>query len=85
MNEAEQRATLAVALMAAFADGMRDERERTAVEALVGQLTSAAGGALDVAAVYRDLTQRKPDLVTPIDTAFANVDGELAKYRVGDG
>ena len=62
MNEAEQRATLAVALMAAFADGMRDDRERTAVEALVGQLNDAAGGALDVAAVYQDLTQRKPDL-----------------------
>ncbi len=38
MSEAEQRATLAVALMAAFADGMRDERERAAVESLVGQL-----------------------------------------------
>jgi uncharacterized protein (DUF697 family)/tellurite resistance protein len=62
MNEAEQRATLAVALMAAFADGMRDERERTAVEALVGQLNGAAGSGLDVAAVYQDLTQRKPDL-----------------------
>jgi len=62
MNEAEQRATLAVALMAAFADGMRDERERTAVEALVAQLNAAAGGGLDVAAVYQDLTQRKPVL-----------------------
>jgi len=62
MSEAEQRATLAVALMAAFADGMRDERERTAVEALVGQLNGAAGGRLDVAAVYQDLTQRKPDI-----------------------
>jgi uncharacterized protein (DUF697 family)/tellurite resistance protein len=62
MNEAEQRATLAVALLAAFADGMRDERERAAVEALVGQLKGTAGGALDVAAVYQDLTQRKPDL-----------------------
>ena len=62
MNEAEQRATLAVALMAAFADGLRDERERAAVEALVGQLNGTAGGALDVAAVYQDLTQRQPDL-----------------------
>ena len=62
MNEAEQRATLAVALMAAFADGMRDERERAAVESLVAQLNGAAGGALDVAAVYQDLTQRKPDI-----------------------
>jgi len=78
MNEAEQRATLAVALMAAFADGMRDEHERTAVEALVGQLNGATGGALDVAAVYQDLTQRKPDLaevvkplITPQSRQFA--------------
>ena len=72
MNEAEQRATLAVALMAAFADGMRDERERTAVEALVAQLNGATGGALDVAAVNQDLTLRKPDLaevVKPLVTA----------------
>jgi len=72
MNEAEQRATLAVALMAAFADGMRDERERTAVEALVAQLNGATGGALDFAAVYQDLTLRKPDLaevVKPLVTA----------------
>jgi uncharacterized protein (DUF697 family)/tellurite resistance protein len=72
MSEAEQRATLAVALMAAFADGMRDEHERAAVEGLVGQLGSTAGGVgLDVAAVYQDLMQRKPDiaeLVKPLAT-----------------
>jgi uncharacterized protein (DUF697 family)/tellurite resistance protein len=72
-SEAERRATLAVALMAAFADGMRDERERAAVEALVGQLGSTAGGAgLDVAAVYQDLMQRKPaisEVVKPLATA----------------
>jgi uncharacterized protein (DUF697 family)/tellurite resistance protein len=79
MSEAEQRATLAVALMAAFADGMRDERERAAVESLVGQLGSTAGGAgLDIAAVYQDLMQRKPaiaelvkPLVTPQSRQFA--------------
>jgi uncharacterized protein (DUF697 family) len=72
MSEAERRATLAVALMAAFADGMRDDHERAAVEALVGQLGSTAGGAgLDVAAVYQDLMQRRPaiaDLVKPLVT-----------------
>jgi len=71
MSEAEQRATLAVALMAAFADGTRDERERAAVETLVGQLNDMAGGALDVAAVYQELTQRKPgiaDVVKPLVT-----------------
>jgi uncharacterized protein (DUF697 family)/tellurite resistance protein len=79
MSEAEQRATLAVALMAAFADGMRDERERAAVESLVGQLGRASGGAgLDVAAIYQDLMQRKPaiselvkPLVTPQSRQFA--------------
>jgi len=71
LSEAEQRATLAVALMAAFADGTRDERERAAVETLVGQLNDMAGGALDVAAVYQELTQRKPgiaEVVKPLVT-----------------
>jgi uncharacterized protein (DUF697 family)/tellurite resistance protein len=63
MSEAEQRATLTVALMAAFADGMNDERERAAVERLVGQMGGQAGGSgIDAAAIYQDVLLRKPDL-----------------------
>ena len=67
MSEAEQRATLAVALMAAFADGMNDERERAAVKKLVAQMGNESGSpmggtGLDVAAIYQEILLRKPDL-----------------------
>ena len=69
MNEAEQRATLTVALMAAFADGMNDERERAAVETLLSRMGDSG---LDAAAICRDVVARKLDvnavvkpLVTP--------------------
>ena len=71
MSEAEQRATLTVALMAAFADGMNDEHERAAVEKLVANL---GGAGLDAAAIYQEVLLRKPDLaevVTPLVTPQA--------------
>ena len=59
MSEAEQRAILTIALMAAFADGMNDERERAAVEKLVGSLGSPS---LNAAAIYQEVLLRKPGL-----------------------
>jgi iron uptake system component EfeO len=43
------------------------------------------GSQAAVAALRPALEQRDPALVKQIDTAFTNVDNELAKYRVGDG
>ncbi|MFF5291374.1 iron uptake system protein EfeO [Paractinoplanes globisporus] len=43
------------------------------------------GSQAAVAALRPALEQRDPALVKQIDTAFANVDTELAKYRDGDG
>ncbi len=63
MNEAEQRATLTVALMAAFADGMNDERERAAVEKLVGNLGAPS---LNAEAIYREMLLHKPDLTEAV-------------------
>jgi len=52
MTEAEQRALLTIALLAAHADGLNDSNERAAVK----QLTERLGGArLDVAAIERDV------------------------------
>jgi uncharacterized protein (DUF697 family) len=59
MSEAEQRAIFTVSLMAAWADGMNDEHERAVVEKLIGSL---GGAAIDTAAMYQDLLQRKPPL-----------------------
>ena len=68
MSEAEQRAIFAVALMAAWADGMNDEHERAVVEKLVGSL---GGAGIDTTAMYQDLLQRKPalaEVVKPLVT-----------------
>jgi uncharacterized protein (DUF697 family)/tellurite resistance protein len=68
MNEAEQRAILTVALMAAFADGMNDERERAAVEKLVATMGNTG---LDATSIYQDVLLRQPDLadvVAPLNS-----------------
>lgn len=69
MDTQQTRSILTVALMAAFADGLKDEREREAVR----QLTEALGaaGSIDLPAWYRDVLLSKPDLVEvvkPLDS-----------------
>jgi uncharacterized protein (DUF697 family)/tellurite resistance protein len=85
MSESEQRAILTVALMAAFADGMNDERERAAVERLVGQMGSQAGGAgLDTAAIYQDVLLRRPDLAEVVKPLVTTQSRQLA-YEMAVG
>jgi len=64
MNSQETRSILTIALMAAFADGMKDERERTAVKRVADALGSEAG--FDFPALYRDVLLSKPDLTTVV-------------------
>ena len=61
MTEQENRAVMTIALMAAFADGLKDERERAAVKQVADALGSQGGG--DLPALYRDALIAKPDLV----------------------
>jgi tellurite resistance protein/uncharacterized protein (DUF697 family) len=58
MSEAEHRATLTIAVMAAFADGMNDDRERSAVERIAADL----GGGFDAAAIREEVQSRRLDL-----------------------
>ncbi len=60
MNAEETRATLTIALMAAFADGMKDERERAAVKRVAEALGPEAG--FDLPGLYRDVLLARPDL-----------------------
>ena len=60
MNTQETRSILTIALMAAFADGLKDERERAAVKRVADALGPEAG--FDLPAVYRDVLLAKPDL-----------------------
>ena len=74
-----------MALMAALADGTHDESERVAVESLVGQLGRAAGGTgLDVAAIYQDVMQRKPDVAEVVAPLVTPQSRQLA-YEAGSG
>ena len=65
MNEAQHRSILTLALMAAFADGDKDERERAQIKRIADSL--AGDGVLDVAALYQDVLLKR----VTIDTAVA--------------
>lgn len=53
MTDHEQRAILTICLMAAFADGAKDERERDQIQRISESLTG--DGPIDVTAVYQDV------------------------------
>lgn len=59
MTPEQTRATLTVALMAAFADGLKDERERERIKALATRL---AGEGIDLDAIYEEVLLGRPDL-----------------------
>jgi uncharacterized protein (DUF697 family)/tellurite resistance protein len=60
MNPTETRSILTIALLAAFADGLKDERERAAVKRVADALGPDAG--FDLPGLYRDVLLAKPDL-----------------------
>ena len=61
------------------------EEERYSHTDLWDFAANVDGSQAAVAALRPALEQRDPELVKQIDTAFTNVDAELAKYRDGDG
>jgi uncharacterized protein (DUF697 family)/tellurite resistance protein len=66
MTESEQKAILTLCLMAAFADGGKDERERTEIKRIAESM--GAGGAVNLVALYQDVLLRR---VTPEQAAAA--------------
>ena len=60
MTDQEQKAIMSLVLMAAFADGTNDERERAAVKRVAESLPQA--GAINVAAVYQDVLLKRASL-----------------------
>jgi len=60
MNPQETRAILTIALLAAFADGLKDDRERDAVKRVAEALGPEAG--FDMPGLYREVLLAKPDL-----------------------
>lgn len=60
MNEHEQRAVVTLVLMAAFADGRNDPRERAEVARVAESLSQ--DGAVNVAAIYQDVLLKRVSL-----------------------
>jgi uncharacterized protein (DUF697 family)/tellurite resistance protein len=60
MNPQETKSVLTLALMAAFADGLKDERERDAVKRVAEALGPDAG--FDLPGLYREVLLAKPEL-----------------------
>lgn len=63
MTLEEQQSILTIALYAAFADGIKDEREREEVRRLAGSLADAAGSP-DLASIYQDVLLKRVSLAT---------------------
>ena len=63
MTLEQQQSILTIALYAAFADGIKDERERGEVRRIAGSLADAAG-ASDLANLYQDVLLKRVSLAT---------------------
>lgn len=66
MTHEEQKAVLAIALYAAFADGVKDDKEREEVRRIAEALADQSG-APDLARPYQDVLLRR----LPAETAAA--------------
>src|SRR5215207_557622 len=75
----QQRAILAVCLMAAAADNYEDDRERAAVQRVADAL-----GAADLAALHDDITRSKPDLASTV-AALSTAEAKQQAYDAAVG
>ena len=62
MDASQQHAVLTLCLMAAFADGGNDDRERAEIKRIAEALGTQGG--VDVASIYKDVLLARPDLAT---------------------
>ncbi len=77
MTDSEVRATMTIALMAAFVDGLNDDRERTSVKALAARMGE---GRIDLADVYEDVLARKVTIAQAI-APLASVEARRTAYE----
>ena len=84
MTDPETRAFLTIALMAALADGAKDDRESVALKSLAGRLGE---GRIDLTDVYDDVLVRKisiADAVRPLTTTEARRQAYETAVAVAD-
>ena len=82
MNEQETKSVLTIALMAAFADGLKDDRERAAVRRVADALGPEAG--FDLPGLYRDVLLSKPDLAQ-VAVALQSQESRQLAYEMAVG
>ena len=82
MTEQENKAVMTIALMAAFADGLKDERERAAVKQVADALGSQGG--VDLPALYREVLIAKPD-VAQLATMLQSEESRQLAYEMAVG
>lgn len=82
MTADQTRAVLTIALMAAFADGLKDERERARIKALAARLS---GEGFDVDAIYEDVLLRKPELASVASPLLADRNVAQFAYEIAVG
>jgi len=82
MNPQDSRPILTIALMAAFADGLKDERERAAVKRVAEALGPEAG--VDLPALYTQVLVSKPDLAQ-VAAALQSSDMRQLAYEMALG
>ncbi len=83
MTASEQRAVLTLCLMAAFADGGHDERERDEIRR-VAEALGDGGVDVDAAAIYRQVLLDKPELPA-VAAALTAADQRRFAYEMAVG
>lgn len=76
MNEQEQKAILSICLMAAFADGNKDERERTQIKNIYESLSP--GSSFDLPALYQDVLLKRRTLEDTVSMLVSQESRQLA-------
>lgn len=79
MNANEQQAILTLCLMAAFADGGKDDRERAEIKRIADSLGGA--GTLNIAALYQDVLLKRVNL-TAAAAALESPESKLLAYEM---
>jgi len=82
MDQTEQHAILAISLMAAFADGGKDEREREQIKRIAEGLSPEAGE--DLARLYQDVLLKRRTLETSAQSLSSPEARQLA-YEMAVG
>lgn len=82
MTAEETRSILTIALMAAFADGLKDEGERAAVKRVAEALGPEAG--FDLPGLYREVLLAKPDLAQ-VAASLQSLEARQLAYEMAVG